>query len=643
MASRVLVRCALCIVATLFIFSTLQAQDNDPFGDADKQPLKTKKVEKKSPKKQPTKKKPDAVHLNLSNVEKIEAALKKVTSLEFVDMPLNEVITYMQEDLGINIQLDTVALDEVSIADDSPATIQLSGTSLRSAMRIMLRDLELTYIIRDEVLLITTPEVAENNLELKAYQVGDLILPGSIDSNKKTTAIQTSFLYSDSEPLIDLIPIAVQQESWDEVGGRGSIKSYNKDVLMINQTRVVHEEVEFLLKALRNIPVLSKQQPGKVYPAQTITGQYKQVQKIKKALAKKTSLEFIDMPLHEVVTYMKTDLGINIKLDEVALDEVSIATDSPVTIQLSNVTLKSALRIMLRDLELSYIIRDEVLLITTPEVAENNLSIVIYPVGDLLEIPYSDDGKQDFKSIDFSNLIDAITTSVTPESWDEVGGPGSLPEFQQRGAIIINQTEEVHAKLAEFLTKLRIVHAQSTQKPAAKPDPNEIVVRTYKYRNNLDPAMYGGGFGGGGGGGGLFQFGGGGFVSPPKHNDSQKLSELKNKLASAIKELKSSDKSAATLEEIKKLVAIAKSQQKLLSSMEAKETAVNKKQSMQSQIAKQTKMIANQFLETQDAHFPDHVAIYLEDRAIIKTTRKTHAGLQKLLIDELKLVSRQIK
>jgi len=56
-------------------------------------------------------------------------------------------------------------------------TRNLSGVSLRSALRLMLKDLDLTYVIRDEVLLITTPEEANAKLVTKVYPVADLVLP----------------------------------------------------------------------------------------------------------------------------------------------------------------------------------------------------------------------------------------------------------------------------------------------------------------------------------------------------------------------------------------------------------------------------------------------------------------------------------
>ena len=83
----------------------------------------------------------------------------------------------LQDDYGIPIKLDTTALEEIGINTDEPVTVNLHNISLRSALRLMLKDLQLTYIIQDEVLMITTPEEAEANLVVKVYPVADLVLP----------------------------------------------------------------------------------------------------------------------------------------------------------------------------------------------------------------------------------------------------------------------------------------------------------------------------------------------------------------------------------------------------------------------------------------------------------------------------------
>jgi hypothetical protein len=109
--------------------------------------------------------------------EQIFKALQDPTQLEFFDTPLGDVIGYLEDLHGINIELDTRALAAVSISSDTPVSRKLNGVSLRSALRLLLKELDLTYVVRDEVLLITTPDEAQSQLVTKVYPVADLVLP----------------------------------------------------------------------------------------------------------------------------------------------------------------------------------------------------------------------------------------------------------------------------------------------------------------------------------------------------------------------------------------------------------------------------------------------------------------------------------
>ncbi len=109
--------------------------------------------------------------------EKIFQALNDSTTLEFIETPLADVVDYLKDLHGIEIQIDHRALEDVGIGSDTPITRNLKGITLRSALRLMLKEMDLTYVVRDEVLLITTPEEAESELTTKVYPVADLVLP----------------------------------------------------------------------------------------------------------------------------------------------------------------------------------------------------------------------------------------------------------------------------------------------------------------------------------------------------------------------------------------------------------------------------------------------------------------------------------
>jgi len=57
--------------------------------------------------------------------------------------------------------------------------------------------------------------------------------------------------------------------------------------------------------------------------------------------------------------------------------------------------------------------------------------------------------------LNFHSLIEAITRTVQPHTWDEVGGPGSIAPDLPRAALIVAQTQSVHAEVWELLTLLR--------------------------------------------------------------------------------------------------------------------------------------------------------------------------------------------
>ena len=106
---------------------------------------------------------------------KIEQELSESTTLEFIETPLADVMHFLMDLHGIEIQLEERALDDVGIGSDTPVTRNLKGISLRSALNLMLEDLALTYVIRDEVLLITTPEQAKRVECVQVYDVQPLL------------------------------------------------------------------------------------------------------------------------------------------------------------------------------------------------------------------------------------------------------------------------------------------------------------------------------------------------------------------------------------------------------------------------------------------------------------------------------------
>ena len=90
----------------------------------------------------------------------------------------------LQDTLGVPVKLDErVLAGELGLDVNEPGAIQgsFSGVSARSALRRLLSNVfetPLTYVIRDEILLITDKQyAADNYLSIKVYPVADLVIP----------------------------------------------------------------------------------------------------------------------------------------------------------------------------------------------------------------------------------------------------------------------------------------------------------------------------------------------------------------------------------------------------------------------------------------------------------------------------------
>jgi hypothetical protein len=158
--------------------------------------------------------------------------------LDVADQPLKDVMNMLQDEYQIPIHIYTPALEEAAIGTDVPVTINLHNISLRSALKLMLTQLSLTYLIRDEVLLITTKEDAEKQMVTCVYNVQGLV----DDADPKSM-----------DALIESIYACTASKTWAENDGTGEARPLSPGLLVVMQTRAVHEEVGGLLTKIRRM------------------------------------------------------------------------------------------------------------------------------------------------------------------------------------------------------------------------------------------------------------------------------------------------------------------------------------------------------------------------------------------------------
>jgi type II secretory pathway component GspD/PulD (secretin) len=241
-----------------------------------------------------------------------ERRLLTPVNINFKDMPLRQAINDLQQTHNMNFVIDENAVRNSPLSLDRPVTLQLQGLSLKTALDLLLRNLNLTYVVKDGYVDITTKEFAKGQLVRRVYQVWDLVIPspnspaapgapvppGQAQPQPPTGYVPTPLapygmnqngtptgtpmgapsgfaadggapggtpdlanatvtrgrLKTREDALIKLITNTIEPQSWADQGGPGTIDFFPMTgALVINETLDIQEQVADLLQALRRL------------------------------------------------------------------------------------------------------------------------------------------------------------------------------------------------------------------------------------------------------------------------------------------------------------------------------------------------------------------------------------------------------
>ncbi|MGB7345534.1 MAG: hypothetical protein WBD20_15075 [Pirellulaceae bacterium] len=183
-------------------------------------------------------------------------------------------------------------------------------------------------------------------------------------------------------------------------------------------------------------------------PARKFASPEESEARIRSLLSSEAELPFFDAPLSEVADYISDVFEFPVLIDRRALEEIGIDDEALVNLDVGKISLRSGLKLILRDLDLTYAIKNEVLMITTKEAADQFLVVMSYPLPSEMK--------------DDAGVVNAITSLVRPANWSSAGGPASL--FVVENSLFVSANEEIHEEVADVIKKLTAV----ISKPSGK-------------------------------------------------------------------------------------------------------------------------------------------------------------------------------
>ncbi len=135
----------------------------------------------------------------LRRVRELRDATARPVTFEFESGPLKDALGFLNERYNVPIIVDTEAFKEIGVNDveNSPVKLsKVSGVSLGTVLRLLLAQVQGTYIIRREFIEVTTGQRQAAEKTIRVYPVADLVIPipNSINQAAVNQAINNSIL-----------------------------------------------------------------------------------------------------------------------------------------------------------------------------------------------------------------------------------------------------------------------------------------------------------------------------------------------------------------------------------------------------------------------------------------------------------------
>ncbi|MCH7728367.1 MAG: DUF4974 domain-containing protein, partial [Planctomycetes bacterium] len=219
----------------------------------------------------------------------------------------------------------------------------------------------------------------------------------------------------------------------DDVGGPGSIEYMPFGALVVRQTQAVHRQIEDRFRGVLRVVGVGSTRIMDIEGAKTP----------KKALVSATRIQFIETPLQDIVDYLKDLHNVEIVIEKRALAAEGVSPDVPITVSLQDMSLASVLSLVLEPHDLTWIAKDNKIVVTSANSAAAQIFPATHPAADFT-----------FKGR-IEGLLELVMTTVRPSSWIEVGGPASVRD-NARGSLVVRQTFWGQQEVGRLLDDLRL-------------------------------------------------------------------------------------------------------------------------------------------------------------------------------------------
>jgi hypothetical protein len=382
----------------------------------------------------------------------IDQRLEARADFDFKDVPLDQVVRELSSGLGIPVELDLPTLDKAGVPKDLPITGRSANGRLRTTLGLTLGRASLAFTVEEDRLLVSIPERLERTIRTVRYPVDDLVDPHHPRNDLEDIAA-----------LAGGLPSAEHGEEKARGNMRFGMNSGRWE-LVVRDMEGVHREIDGLLSTIRTVsrgatdgirggtgesgpravPLLQSATIG--VPFDTL-------------LDERTAIPPGTYSLTQLADLLTEQWSVDVVLDHARLNDASVSPDEEVEVSGRLASARDSLRVGLGRLGLTWMLLDNVVLLTTDEAYESQTGLVLYSAEGL--VPRVGAG------FDFSPLVEAIRACIAPNTWKHEFAGFSITPIVAKNCplLLIEQSSLAHREVRLFLRRL-----WSFAEPKSSPD-----------------------------------------------------------------------------------------------------------------------------------------------------------------------------
>ncbi len=426
----------------------------------------------------------DAVEVHPSLENKITQALKTKHAVDFVNVPLSEVLKQLAAAAKVPYFLNQNQLADEGVEPSVPVTLKRDAQEIAITLQEVLHPLLLDYEARPEWLYVTSSAVMDEVLDTRFYDVSKLVSLveprlilyrsplidqkpwqhnggfgggsfsqfGGGDDNpnsKAKIAHRHRIKEIDSAYPAETCLMAFIQENtsgqWEAVDGVGGTMTPGKGRLIVRQTQRVHREA---IVALTNLEMMlvDPQHPQSLHLRDSEEDRKIQTEYDRLLDAPTNSAPGV-MPLKQFLEENFNANGLTIYVDEAALKDEGLVWDELKITIAEGISRRALLTESFHANSLTVVFDYNRFIITTTQ----GCDIITTLIYDVSQIPECSDRE----------WLAKVLFESTSGQWEDVDGVGGTldligtDDLQIAGLLIVRQSEQVHEEIPEILAKLR--------------------------------------------------------------------------------------------------------------------------------------------------------------------------------------------